>query len=260
MANVTFFSFSEAAQLFSAGASTTPSLSRAAICLATFTSSMRGRSTRRTSSRSTLPSQSKGDCARHVRKRKPPLSRRSWDNRHLSSSVCWHSTPRTSARARQRVCLARGHHLGREGGHHAIRPPRCAAPAFFHFAQLCFSQVQRARQCCRCCRAHDRAQRCHHVARRCVTAHHRRVAVDNDYVEDRPVFCALFPLFRTQPGVLIRYIDQLLPVFSHVFDPNWPDRLGDETRAGLLNLVGALNAENSLKVRAPAITAFATHP
>ncbi|KAH8106613.1 hypothetical protein DFH11DRAFT_1748335 [Phellopilus nigrolimitatus] len=70
---------------------------------------------------------------------------------------------------------------------------------------------------------------------------------------------------RMIPGVLIRYIDQLLPVFSHVFDPNWPDRLGDETRAGLLNLVGALNAENSLKtspeslLRKPLTRVFSTN-
>ncbi|KAH8108280.1 ARM repeat-containing protein [Phellopilus nigrolimitatus] len=78
----------------------------------------------------------------------------------------------------------------------------------------------------------------------------------NDYLENRPVFRALFLLFHTQPGVLIQYIDQLLPVFAHVLDPNGPDQLGDETRTELLNLVGALNAENPAKVRAAGITAF----
>ncbi|KAI5118112.1 hypothetical protein M0805_003466 [Coniferiporia weirii] len=78
----------------------------------------------------------------------------------------------------------------------------------------------------------------------------------NDFLENRPVFRALFYLFRTQPAVLAPYIDQLLPVFAHVLDPNGPDQLGDETRAELLNLVGALNAENPAKVQASGLGVY----
>lgn len=111
-------SFSEAAQLFSAGASASTPITVESCDL--LTSTTRSCSTRRTYSRSTQLSQSKGDCARHARKRRPPLSCHSWNSQRLNSSDCRHTTPRTCARADWKVGLGRGHHLGREGGHQPI--------------------------------------------------------------------------------------------------------------------------------------------
>lgn len=78
----------------------------------------------------------------------------------------------------------------------------------------------------------------------------------NDYLENRPVFRAIFHLFRNQPSAIAPYIDQLLPVFAHVLDPSAADQLGDDTRAELLNLVGALNAENPAKVHAAGLSVY----
>lgn len=80
----------------------------------------------------------------------------------------------------------------------------------------------------------------------------------NDFLENRPVFAALFHLFRTAPSVIAPYLDQLLLVFAHVLDPSGPDQLGDEVRAELIQLVRALNAENPAKVQAAGLSAFAT--
>ncbi|KAA1475582.1 ARM repeat-containing protein [Dentipellis sp. KUC8613] len=78
----------------------------------------------------------------------------------------------------------------------------------------------------------------------------------NDFLENRPVFRAIFHLFRTNPAVLHPYIDQLLPVFAHVLDPNGADQVGDEIRAELIQLVGALSQENPAKVQAAGLLAF----
>lgn len=80
----------------------------------------------------------------------------------------------------------------------------------------------------------------------------------NDFLENRPVFRALFHLFRRVPGVIAPYLDQLLPVFAHVLDPSGPDQLGDEVRAELIQLVQALNAENPAKIQAAGLSPFAS--
>lgn len=77
-----------------------------------------------------------------------------------------------------------------------------------------------------------------------------------DFLENRPVFRAIFHLFRTHTGVLGPYIDQLLPVFAHVLDPSKEEQLGDETRAELLSLVGALNAEDPAKIQNAGLAAY----
>ena len=77
-----------------------------------------------------------------------------------------------------------------------------------------------------------------------------------DFLENRPVFRAIFHLFRTHTGVLGPYIGQLLPVFGHVLDPSKGDQLGDETRAELLSLVGALNAEDPAKIQNAGLSAY----
>lgn len=75
----------------------------------------------------------------------------------------------------------------------------------------------------------------------------------NDYLENRPVFQAIFHLFRSSPTVIVPYIDQLLPVFAFVLEPG-PDQLGDETRIELLNLISAINSENPAKIQASGLS------
>ncbi|KAI0774802.1 ARM repeat-containing protein [Trametes elegans] len=78
----------------------------------------------------------------------------------------------------------------------------------------------------------------------------------NDYLENRPVFRAIFHLFSTQPAVLAPYLDKLLHVFAFVLDPNGPDQVGDEIRAELIALLGLLNREEPAKVQAAGLSAF----
>ncbi|EGN95021.1 hypothetical protein SERLA73DRAFT_77038 [Serpula lacrymans var. lacrymans S7.3] len=78
----------------------------------------------------------------------------------------------------------------------------------------------------------------------------------NDYLENRPVFRALFHLFRTNPQALYPFMDRLLMVFAHVLDPSGVDQIGDEGRGQLINLVGALNAEDPAKIQAAGLSAF----
>ncbi|KAG9309494.1 ARM repeat-containing protein [Chiua virens] len=77
-----------------------------------------------------------------------------------------------------------------------------------------------------------------------------------DYVENRPVFRALFHLFRTVPQTLGPHLDALLPVFSHVLDPNGPDQIGDEGRAELIQLIGFLNTQEPAKIHAAGLSAY----
>ena len=78
----------------------------------------------------------------------------------------------------------------------------------------------------------------------------------NDYLENRPVFRAIFHLTRTNGAALGPHMDRLLQVFAHVLDPNSPDQTGDEIRAELIQLIGALNAEDPGKIQAAGLTAF----
>ncbi|KAJ7623266.1 armadillo-type protein [Roridomyces roridus] len=78
----------------------------------------------------------------------------------------------------------------------------------------------------------------------------------NDVLENRPVFRALFFLFRTNGAALHPYIGNLLPVFGHVLDPNQPDQIGDEIRAELIQLIGALNAEDPGAIQAAGLGVF----
>ncbi|KAL7280928.1 hypothetical protein ACG7TL_005876 [Trametes sanguinea] len=78
----------------------------------------------------------------------------------------------------------------------------------------------------------------------------------NDYLENRPVFRAIFHLFKTQPAVLAPHLDKLLQVFAFVLDPSGPDMIGDEIRAELIGLVALLHREEPAKVAAAGLTAF----
>jgi hypothetical protein len=78
----------------------------------------------------------------------------------------------------------------------------------------------------------------------------------NDLLENRPVFRAVLYLFQTQPEVLSPYLDGLLRVFSHVLDPSGADQVGDEVRAGLIGLIGALNSQNPEKIQQAGLGPF----
>ncbi|KAJ7890594.1 armadillo-type protein [Mycena olivaceomarginata] len=78
----------------------------------------------------------------------------------------------------------------------------------------------------------------------------------HDLLENRPIFRALFFLFRTNGAALHPYIGNLLPVFAHVLDPNVPDQVGDEIRAELIQLIGALNAEDPGAIQAAGLGVF----
>jgi importin-4 len=78
----------------------------------------------------------------------------------------------------------------------------------------------------------------------------------NDPLENRPVFRAIFHLFRTNSQSLAPYLQQLLQVFTYVLDPSREDDIGEETRGELLHLVSALNAENPTAVQNAGLDVF----
>jgi len=78
----------------------------------------------------------------------------------------------------------------------------------------------------------------------------------NDFLENRPVFNALFHLFKTNAPILLPYMDRLLAVFAHVLNPSGPEQVGDEIRGDLIHLVVALNNEEPAKVQAAGLGVF----
>ncbi|KAG6886214.1 hypothetical protein C0993_010776 [Termitomyces sp. T159_Od127] len=72
----------------------------------------------------------------------------------------------------------------------------------------------------------------------------------NDYLENRPVFRAIFHLFQTNGAALYPFLDRLLQVFAHVLDPSHADQIGDDIRADLIQLIVAINREDPAKVQA----------
>lgn len=78
----------------------------------------------------------------------------------------------------------------------------------------------------------------------------------NDYLENRPVFRALFHLFKTNGVILYPFMDQLLSVFAQVLDPSLPDQVGDEIRAELIQLIALINREEPAKVQAAGLGPF----
>ena len=80
--------------------------------------------------------------------------------------------------------------------------------------------------------------------------------LQNDYLENAPVFRCILYLFQSAPTVIIPFLDQLLPVFAHVLDPGKPAQLKTEQRQGLVQLLGALNSEYSSKLQAAGLTGY----
>jgi len=78
----------------------------------------------------------------------------------------------------------------------------------------------------------------------------------HDFLENPPVFKAIFHLFGTNPQALHPYSDKLLGVFRAVLEPSVLDLINDEIRAGLIELIGALNKEAPEKVQAAGLGPF----
>lgn len=78
----------------------------------------------------------------------------------------------------------------------------------------------------------------------------------NDFLENRPVFRALFHLFKTNGSILLPFMDRLLAVFAHVLNPSGPDQIGDEIRSELIHLVVAINNEEPAKIQAAGLGVF----
>ena len=74
--------------------------------------------------------------------------------------------------------------------------------------------------------------------------------IKTDFLENRPIFCAIFHVVHTKPGVLAPYLDKLLNVFAYVLNPDGADQLGDETRAGILELLVLFNGQVPEKIQA----------
>ena len=72
----------------------------------------------------------------------------------------------------------------------------------------------------------------------------------NDYLENRPVFRALFHLFRTNGAVLYPFMDRLLPVFTHVLDSPEEEQINEDIRTELIHLIALINQEAPEKVQA----------
>lgn len=78
----------------------------------------------------------------------------------------------------------------------------------------------------------------------------------NDYLENRPVFRAIFHLFRTNGAALYPFLDRLLQVFGQVLDPSVQEQVGEEIRGELIQLIGAVNAEDPAKVQASGLAMY----
>lgn len=80
--------------------------------------------------------------------------------------------------------------------------------------------------------------------------------LQHDYLENQPVFRGIFHLFNTNSQVLLPFMEKLLQVFAHVLDPSGPDQVGDDIRADLIKLLGALNSEMPAQVQAAGLSPF----
>lgn len=78
----------------------------------------------------------------------------------------------------------------------------------------------------------------------------------HDFLENPPVFRAVFHLFGTNPQALHPYSDRLLEVFRVVLEPTALSQINDETRARLIELISVLNKEAPEKVQAAGLGPF----
>lgn len=78
----------------------------------------------------------------------------------------------------------------------------------------------------------------------------------DDLMENRPSFRAVVHLFQSNPQAILPYLDPLLVALRTVLDPNGPDLVTAETRAELIQLIGALNGQDPAKIQAAGLSAF----
>jgi hypothetical protein len=82
------------------------------------------------------------------------------------------------------------------------------------------------------------------------------IPISKDFLENRPLFTALFYLFQNTPQLVTPHLDRLLRVFAHVLDPNQPDQIGDDVRAQLITLIRALNGQFPSQITASGLQVF----
>lgn len=80
--------------------------------------------------------------------------------------------------------------------------------------------------------------------------------LDADAVENKTVFRALLTLLHTNAAPVMAHIDALLPAIAKVLDPNAEDSIGDEVRAGLIEVVSRLNQQDPAKIQAAGLGVF----
>lgn len=78
----------------------------------------------------------------------------------------------------------------------------------------------------------------------------------NDYLENRPVFRALFHLFSTNGSALYPFMDRLLPVFAYVLDSAGEAQINEGTRTELIHLIALINQEVPEKVQAAGLEKY----
>lgn len=80
------------------------------------------------------------------------------------------------------------------------------------------------------------------------------VPTKEDPMENRPIFKAVFHLFRTNGPVLLPYLDHILAAFGTVLDPTAADRIGNEVRRDMIQLIQAISLENPEKIQNAGLT------
>jgi len=78
----------------------------------------------------------------------------------------------------------------------------------------------------------------------------------NDFLENTPVFRALFHMFRTDTTPLRPYTEKILYIFLHVLDRNNADQITDSIREELIQLIVALNAESPQAIKEVGLAAY----
>lgn len=78
----------------------------------------------------------------------------------------------------------------------------------------------------------------------------------NDYLENRPVFRALFHLFQTNGAALYPFTDRLLAVFAFVLPPTNDDMISEEIQKELVHLISLINREEPGKVAAAGLSSY----
>ncbi|KAG8950732.1 hypothetical protein FRC04_007151 [Tulasnella sp. 424] len=79
----------------------------------------------------------------------------------------------------------------------------------------------------------------------------------NDFLENAPVYRSIFHLFRTNPPIVMNYLQILLPAFAAVLSPETTDQLTPDVRAELVELIRHLQQQVPDQVAAAGLAAVA---